>query len=156
MTYWAAIHTQPQSEEKAQFHCKRQGFRCYAPVERVITISRGRRIEYQRRLFPRYLFVWIEDRWHCLMSTVGVSRVLLNGDGPSKLTEGWVENLIASEVNGAVILPKHEFQIGDQVTIEGGVFHGCRGLYQGQTGKQREVVLLERLGRVELASGFLR
>lgn len=156
MTYWAVINTHPQSEAKAQHHCERQGFTCYAPAERVITVVRGRKIERQRRLFPRYVFVWIESRWHCLMSTVGVSRLLLEGEEPGRVPFGWVERMQASEVNGAIVLPKQTFRIGDQVTIDGGVFHGCRGLYQGQSGKQREVVLLESLGRIELASGCLR
>lgn len=82
--------------------------------------------------------------------------MLLEAGEPGKLKQGWVENLMASEVDGAVTLPKPMFVAGDQVTIEGGVFHGCRGLYQGQTNKQREVVLLESLGRVELATGYLR
>jgi transcription antitermination factor NusG len=156
VNFWAVVNTHPQSEGKAQLHCERQGFQCYAPAERVITIRKGRKIELQRRLFPRYVFVWIDRRWHCLMSTFGVARVLLNGEEPGRIQTDWVEKLMASEVDGAVVLPKQTFRVGDPVVIEGGVFHGCRGLYQGQTGKQREVVLLEQLGRVELASGCLR
>ncbi len=82
--------------------------------------------------------------------------MLLEAGEPGKLKQGWVENLQASEIDGAVMLPKPVFNVGQPVTIEGGVFHGCRGLYQGQTAKQREVVLLESLGRVELAAGCLR
>ncbi len=84
--------------------------------------------------------------------------MLLEGEQPGRIQEGFVEKLIASEIDGALVLPKApvSFAVGDAVTIEGGVFHGCKGLYQGQTSKQREIVLLESLGRVELATGFLR
>jgi transcriptional antiterminator RfaH len=156
VSYWTVINTHPQSEAKAQLNCERQGFTCYAPTERVMLVRRGRKFEHRRRLFPRYVFVRIDQRWHCLMSTFGVARVLLEAGEPGKLKHGWVENLMASEIDGAVTLPKPVFNVGDLVTIEGGVFHGCRGLYQGQTNKQREVVLLESLGRVELATGCLR
>lgn len=82
--------------------------------------------------------------------------MLLEGEAPGRVPVGWVERMMSSEVDGAVVLPRRLFGVGDPVVIEGGMFHGCRGLYQGQTGKQREVVLLESLGRVELASGCLR
>lgn len=155
MTYWAVVHTHPNAEAKALMHCERQGFTCYAPVERLTTVKRGRRVDIERHMFPRYMFVWIERKWHCLFGTIGISRVLMNGDVPGAVRNGFVEKLMASEVDGAVTLPKASLTVGTRVRIEGGVLHGQWGLYQGMTAKHREIVLLEHLGKVELASGCL-
>ena len=48
--------------------------------------------------FPRYLFIILDmqrDRWRCVNSTIGVSRLVMQNDRPQVLPEGVVENLIA-------------------------------------------------------------
>jgi transcription antitermination factor NusG len=118
---------------------------------------RGHKVQRARYLFPRYLFVWMSERWHDLFRTEYVSKVLLTGDQPAKLPEGWVDKMRASEHNGLIVLPKHRFRLGQPVLVTGGLFEGARGLYQGMTGQQREIVLLDLLGaRVELQPGLLR
>ncbi len=153
VTFWAVVTTHPQAENRALAHLERQAFNCYAPLERVTEIRRHRRVEVIRFLFPRYLFIWIDSQWHAIRGTFGVSMLIMNGEKPSRVPAGWVEKMIASEVDGAIELPQPCWVKGDRVTIEGGLFDGCSGLYRGMSSRQREVVLLEKLGRVELASG---
>jgi transcriptional antiterminator RfaH len=107
-------------------------------------------------LFPRYLFVWIEDQWQRLFSTIGVTTVLMNGQEPAKLPDDFVPGMKAREHHGLIELRKSMFTKGQQVQVTGGLFAGHRGIYQNQTSRQREVILLETLGRVELAPGLLR
>jgi transcription antitermination factor NusG len=158
VSFWAVIQSQPLSERRVILHLDRQGFAHYAPREKIVRVKRGRKTVASRYLFPRYLFVWIESQWQRLFNTFGVSRVLMSGDKPSKLPDGWVDRLKASEQNGLIVLPKRssDFIPGQQVQVVGGLFVGAKGLYQGMTSRQREVVLLDRLGCVELASGLLK
>ena len=154
--FWSVVATHPQNESRATSHLQRQGFTCYAPREKFVMVRRGRKVDVVRYMFPRYVFVWVENQWHAISGTFGVSRVLTNECGmPSRLPEGWVETMMQQETEGFIQLPKNERRVGDTVTIASGVLAGWVGLYQGQTSKQREVVLLERLGRVELAVGCL-
>jgi hypothetical protein len=53
-------------------------------------------------------------------------------------------------------VPKHRFAIGQNVTVGSGLLMGQRGLYQGMGHRQREIVLLDVLGTVELQPGLLR
>ena len=79
----------------------------------------------------------------------------MDGDYPSRLPGEWVDKMKAKEQNGVIVLPKERYRIGERVQITDGLFQGQFGLYQGMTSRQREVVLLGALGKVELASGDL-
>jgi transcriptional antiterminator RfaH len=154
--FWAVVNTQPLNEHRAITNIERQGFTCYAPREKIIRIVRGRKVHDARWLFPRYLFVWITDHWWQLFSTFGVNHMLMNGDQPAHLPDGYVDQMKAREINGLIVLSKHRFHKGQDVHVTGGLFVGKHGIYQGMTSRQREVILLDALGRVELAPGLLR
>ena len=155
--FWGVVNTQPMCERRTLWHLEFQGFKTYAPKEKTTRIWHGRKVHGARYLFPRYIFVWIVEAWHALFSTIGVSRVLMTGEQPSKLPDGWIEAMRSREHRGLIILPKHRFDIGQHVQVTGGLFAGARAIYQGMSSRQREIVLLETLGaRVELASGMLR
>jgi len=158
VSHWAVVNTQPTAEKRTLWHLEWQGFKAYAPKEKITRIVRGKKVDTARWLFPRYVFVWIVDRWHELFSTIGVSRVLMTGDQLAQCPSAWIDGMRAQERNGLITLPKAppRFRNGQRVTVASGMFAGVKGLYQGATSRQREVVLLEHLGRVELASGLLR
>ena len=93
---WFVAHTHPHAEAKATAHLNRQGFDIYFP--RYLKRRRhARRIEtVAAPLFPRYLFVAIDlnvQRWRSIYSTVGVSRLVCNGDDPTPVPDGIVEAL---------------------------------------------------------------
>src|SRR5204862_6519162 len=93
---WFVAHTHPHAEGKATLHLSRQGFEIYFP--RYLKRRRhARRIEtVAAPLFPRYLFVAIDlnmQRWRSIFSTVGVSRLVCNGDEPTSVPNGIVEAL---------------------------------------------------------------
>jgi len=93
---WFVAHTHPHAEAKATTHLNRQGFEIYFP--RYLKRRRhARRIEtVAAPLFPRYLFVAIDlnvQRWRSIYSTVGVSRLVCNGDDPTAVPDGIVEAL---------------------------------------------------------------
>jgi transcriptional antiterminator RfaH len=154
--FWSVVQSHPACERKAITNIERQGFRCYAPREKITRIVRGRKVHDARWLFPRYLFVWITDHWYELFNTFGVSSLIMNGDKPAKLPVDWVEHMRAREVNGLIHLNASRFKKGQRVQVTGGLFVGQHGIYQGMTPKQREIILLDALGRVEMASGLLR
>ena len=143
MTYWAIAQCHPQQEWRAEDHLKRKGFEIYLPRIKV-SIKGRKRIT---PLFPGYLFVRINSVWYPILSTVGVLRVLRNGEAePSRIEEKIVKNIREREIRGLVKLPKR-IQPGDQVRILRGTFKDHIAIYDGMSGKERERVLLELLGR---------
>ena len=151
-TRWFVAHTQPHAEAKATSHLGRQGFDTYFP--RYLKRRRhARRIEtVAAPLFPRYLFVAVDtaaQRWRSIYSTIGVARLVCNGDEPTAVPEGIVEALKSREdANGFIKLEyRPPFRPGDKIRVLDGAFSSCLGLFEGMAERERIAILLELLGR---------
>ena len=147
---WYVVQTHAHAETKAAAHLERQGFASYLP--RYLKRRRhARRVEIVGTpLFPRYLFVSIDrekQRWISIRSTIGVTRLVCNGDEPVSLQASVVDELRSREVGGFVQLERRRFSPGDRVRITDGVFSSCLGLYEGMRDDERVTVLLDLLGR---------
>ncbi len=149
---WFVAHTHPHAEGKATAHLNRQGFEIYFP--RYLKRRRhARRIEtVMAPLFPRYLFVAIDldaQRWRSIYSTVGVSRLVCNGDEPTPVPSGVVEGLRDREdANGFIKLERRPaFHAGDKIRVLDGAFSSCLGLFECMAERERVAILLDLLGR---------
>jgi transcriptional antiterminator RfaH len=149
---WFVAHTHPHAEGKATSHLSRQGFEIYFP--RYLKRRRhARRIEtVAAPLFPRYLFVAIDlnvQRWRSIYSTVGVSRLVCNGDDPSPVPDGIVEALKQREDSGGFIKldARPPFRAGDKIRVLDGAFSSCLGLFESMAERERIAILLDLLGR---------
>ncbi len=149
---WYVAQTQPHCETKAVWHLERQGYATYLPRYEKRR-RHARRIEtVAAPLFPRYLFVAIDmatQRWRSIHSTIGVSRLVCNGDKPAVLAEGVVEGLRRREDEGGFVRldSRPRFAIGEQVRIVDGIFASRLGLFDGISDGERVAVLLDMLGR---------
>jgi len=149
---WFVAHTHPHAEGKATAHLSRQGFQIYFP--RYLKRRRhARRIEtVAAPLFPRYLFVAIDlnvQRWRSIYSTVGVSRLVCNGDDPSPVPDGIVEALKQREDSSGFIKldARPPFRAGDKIRVLDGAFSSCLGLFESMAERERIAILLDLLGR---------
>ena len=149
---WYVAQTRPHAETKASQHLRRQGFHIYLP--RYLKQRRhARRIEkVAAPLFPNYVFVAIDmatQRWLSIDSTIGVIRLVRNGDLPAPVPQPIVDALKSREdANGYVqLIRRPRFLPGDKIRVVDGVFGDCYGLYEGMTARERIAILLELLGR---------
>jgi transcriptional antiterminator RfaH len=149
---WYVVQTQPHCETRAVWHLERQGYATYLPRYQKRR-RHARRVEIVAApLFPRYLFVSIDmatQRWRSIHSTVGVSRLVCNGDEPAILAEGVVEGLRRRESDAGFVRldSRPRFVIGEQVRIVDGIFASYLGLFDGISDGERVAVLLDMLGR---------
>ncbi len=149
---WYVAHTHPHAEAKATAHLNRQGFESYFP--RYLKRRRhARRIEtVAAPLFPRYLFIAVDlsaQRWRSIYSTVGIARLVSNGDDPSAVPDGIVDALKNREdANGFIKLDQRPpFRAGDKIRVLDGAFTSCLGLFEGMAERERVAILLDLLGR---------
>jgi transcriptional antiterminator RfaH len=149
---WYVVQTHGHAEPKALTHLARQGFTAYLP--RYLKRRRhARRIEtVAAPLFPRYLFVTVDimcQRWRSIHSTIGVARLVCNGDDPVPVADDVIETLRAREdEQGFVTLRQRpRFAVGEKVRVLDGVFADCLGLFDGMKDSDRVAVLLDLLGR---------
>ena len=139
-------------KSKAQMHLIRQGFNTYLP--RYLKRRRhARRTEIvPAPLYPSYLFVTFNPlihRWRSIHSTVGVARLVCNGEAPAVIGDTVIEGLKCREnAQGFIQLERRpQFAAGDKVRVREGVFCDCLGLFEGMGDRERVAILLELLGR---------
>src|ERR1700733_14782647 len=151
-TTWYVVQTQVNCEAKATQNLIRQGYQVYLP--RYLKRRRhARKVDFAAKpLFPRYMFVAIDmaaQRWRSVQSTVGVSRLVTNGDSPAVVPEGVVRALRAREdAKGFVKMDaRPAFAPGDKVRVLAGAFMDNAGLFNGMADHDRVSILLDLLGR---------
>ena len=149
---WFVVQTHPNTESKAAAHIARQGFATYLP--RYLKSRRhARKVEtIAAPLFPRYLFVAIDigkQQWRCIQSTVGVARLVCNGDKPAVVPATVIDELHEREGDdGSIRMPtRPAFTRGDRIRLRIRAFADCPGQFDGLTDNERVTVLLDLLGR---------
>jgi transcriptional antiterminator RfaH len=149
---WFVVQTQPHAEAKACAHLRRQGFQIYLPRYRKRR-RHARRIETVLvPLFPRYLFVAIDrmtQRWRCIQSTVGVSRLVCNGEAPAIVPPRVIDDIQKREDESGIVRLdlRPRFAPGDPIRVVGGAFSECLGLFEALADCERVAILLDLLGR---------
>lgn len=149
---WYVVQTRVHAERQAAAHLNRQGFVTYLP-------SYMKRRRHARRvdnvvapLFPRYLFVAVDikaQRWRCIRSTCGVSRLVYNGDEPAVVPIRILDDLRAREdAQGLIPIDlRPGLARGDRIRVLGGAFSSYLGLFEAPNDHERVSVLLDLLGR---------
>jgi transcriptional antiterminator RfaH len=149
---WYVVQTRVNGETRAAQNLLRQDYHVYLP--RYLKRRRhARKIDFvSRPLFPRYMFVAVDmttQRWRSIQSTIGVSRLVCNGDDPAAVPDGVVDALKTREdEKGFVKLDiAPTFALGDEVRVLAGAFMDSAGLFDGTADHDRVSILLDMLGR---------
>lgn len=149
---WYVVQTQPNAEHRAVAHLARQGFTTYLPRYRKRRRHARRTEIVLAPLFPRYLFVSIDmgtQRWRSIQSTLGVSRLVSNGDEPAPVPAAVLGALRQREAADGIIEvdTQPRFARGDKIRVLDGAFGDCQGLFESMTDGERVAILLDLLGR---------
>ena len=144
--FWGVVRSLPKREVFAAERLRMdQGFEVFLPLVQTKRASQP--------LFSGYFFCRIVEQWRSINSTFGVLCLVRVGDCPARCPDHEVEALKSMIVGGFVRLPgavepaaKRKIAIGAQVRVASGPFGGWRGLYAGQSTKDRERILLNLLG----------
>jgi len=142
---WIAVMTRPNQEMIACANLQRQGYAYYMP--KFWHRHAGKAI--LKPLFPRYIFVNIDQTWHSLKSTRGVSYVLMGRDRPQVIPQSIIDSIKAREdAKGVFQMAEPEkFKKGEKVKATEGPLVGLPLIYDGMSGTERVKVLAEMLGR---------
>lgn len=144
---WVVIQTKPRASAMVVKHLRQQGFEYYNPRTNLRLVSRGRVTFRRTQLFPDYIFVRVIDQWRALLSTLGVRRLLMSSDEkPAQIKSSIIRELQRAEDESGLVALGPKFKVGDKVQVKRGPFAYCTGLYDGQSDKDRSLVLLSWLG----------
>jgi transcriptional antiterminator RfaH len=145
--FWGVVRSLPKRESFAAERLRMDhGFEVFLPLVQTKRASQP--------LFSGYFFCRIVDRWRSINSTLGVLCLVRTGDCPARCPDREIEALKAMiDGHGYIKLPepppppvRRVIAIGAKVRITSGPFGGMRGLYAGQSTRERELVLLHVLG----------
>ena len=152
MQRWYLIHSKPSGETKAKLNLERQGYETYFPrLLRTIKLA-GRWTERIGALFPRYLFLRLDEDRQSLgpvRSTVGVAAVVGFGSRYSIVPDWVVGDLrLRESKEGLHHLGRGpRYARGCAVNVVGGPFEGLEGIFEREAGGDRVVILLNLLGQ---------
>jgi transcription antitermination factor NusG len=169
MGYWTAVRSELSRERVAERFLTMAGYTTYFPKIQEQRINCGRKILVARWLFPNYLFIRIEMDipaeingaengarnghdtpvigWWTAKRTCGVSSLVMDGISPARISDKIIDEIKSRERNGFIRLPTcPEFVSGDPIKVVAGPFSGQLGLYEGQKGSARVLVLLRMFG----------
>ena len=149
MKRWYLLYTKPRKEKLALQHLQNQGYEGYLPFVKVEKIRQGARGWVEQALFPRYLFVKLDDSgsqsWAPIRSTVGVSHIVRFGHHFAHVSNdlvSWIEEYATNMKIGVL------FKEGDVVTLTHGPFRGMEAVFKTYDGERRAILLLNLLAKV--------
>jgi transcription antitermination factor NusG len=164
MPFWAVLRSAPGHDTLAYEGVCRAGFEILTPKIRTRVGGRWRTTP----LFGCYFFARVVDQWRVLERTVGVLSVVKSAGVPAKCPDEEIATLIArSDPDGVIRLSsaltpqavvRRAFEPGAQVSITEGPFRGFAALHTGMSTRDREMVLIDLLGRkttVGVPTGFV-
>ncbi len=96
------------------------------PMEEVVQMRRGAKVNAERKFFPGYVLAKMEmtdDAWHLVKDTPKVTGFLGADNKPSPISESEAQRIL-NQVQEGVERPKPSvtFEIGEQVRVSDGPF----------------------------------
>lgn len=148
MRRWYAVHCKPQQDSRAELHLLNQDFQVFRPLVRMRRRRRGRYHAVRESMFPRYLFINLDDvaeNWGSIRSTRGVNGMVRWGDHVPVVPDHVILNLRDALGDDGCVDLSHtdDYKPDESVYITEGPFAGYQALFQARNGQERVIVLLE-------------
>lgn len=148
---WYLVYAKSRQESVAETNLRRQGYVTYLPLARLMRRRNGRRVSASGPMFPRYLFVQLDetsDNWGPIRSTLGVVSIVHFGRRAATVPSEFISSLKNREdADGLQPVSLGDFKSGGRVRITEGGLSGYEGVFIARTSRERVVVLLEILGK---------
>ena len=158
---WYIIHVYSGFEKKVRDAIREQAEQkglsslfedILVPVEEVVEVRRGKRVNAERKFFPGYVLVKMDlndETWSLVRNTGKVTGFLGPGGKPAPIPDAEAERIM-NQVKEGIEHPKPSisFLIGDQVRVSDGPFASFNGtIEEVDDAKGRVKVLVSIFGR---------
>jgi transcriptional antiterminator NusG len=140
---WYVIHVYSGFERKVaqsiEEQAKQAGMseriqQVMVPMEEVVEVRRGQKVNAERKFFPGYVLVKMEmtdDTWHLVKNTPKVTGFLGGRGRPSPISDAEAARIL-HQVQEGIERPKPSitFEVGEQVRVSDGPFTSFSGLVE--------------------------
>jgi transcriptional antiterminator RfaH len=155
MKQWHLVYCKPRQEHRAQSHLDDQRYTTYLPRLVETRRHRGKLTQVIRPLFPRYLFIQLDnltDNWGPIRSTLGVHSLVTFRQTPALVPDQVIQFLKDREdENGLHHLRRPALEPGSRIRILEGPMKGHEAIFLARSGKDRVLILLKFLGHTTRA-----
>ncbi len=144
---WFLVYTKAKEEQRAKKNLENQGFQIFLPMIAFATKNRSEST-IAEPMFPCYLFIELnleKDNWTCIKSTRGVNHLVVFGQIFAKIPNQVIEHLKSGADEKHIFrqaITRQEFQKGDKLVIEKGVFKDKEATFLSKKSKERVRILL--------------
>lgn len=140
---WYVVHVYSGFEKKVAQTIKEQAVQqgladqildVLVPMEEVVEVRRGAKVNAERKFFPGYVLVHMEMNdatWHLVKNTSKVTGFLGTGNQPTPISDVEAQRIM-HQVQEGVERPKPSvtFEVGEQVRVCDGPFQSFNGLVE--------------------------
>ena len=159
---WYVIHSYSGYENKVKanlatrtssMHMEDRIFEVVIPMESVVEIKGGRKVEVEKKMFPGYILVRMyldDDSWYTVRNTPGVTAFVGGGIKPTPLSRREVERFLGVKKEEEKKAPRFKpaWEVGEIVRVVAGPFADFNGVIEDMNVDQQKVsVLVEIFGR---------
>ena len=119
------------------------------PVEVVVEKNGDKEKVIEGKIFPCYVYIKMvmnEESWYAVRNITGVTGFVGPGSRPTPLTEEEVAALQIEQVTEVRLA----FEVGDDVTVTGGLFAGYNGTVQAISEDMKNVTVLIKRGNRDM------
>jgi len=140
---WYVIHVYSGLEKKVAASIKEQAeakgmgdqiLDVLVPIEEVVEMRRGSKVNSERKFFPGYVLVKMEltdETWHLVKNTPKVTGFLGGRGKPHPISQGEADRIIKQVKEGAERpKPSIRYEVGEQVRVSDGPFTSFNGLVE--------------------------
>ena len=144
---WYLVYTKAREEQRAKKNIENQGFEIFLPMIAVAKENQSKSITL-KAMFPGYLFVKINtelDKWNRIKSTRGVSHLVVFGQRLAEIPNQVIAYLKSGADENDIFkqkITRQEFQKGDKLVIEKGMFKDKEATFLAKKSKERVRILL--------------
>jgi transcriptional antiterminator RfaH len=147
---WYLLMTKPKQDSLAQENLQNQGYEVFRPTIQVQKKSRGKLLDVEESLFPRYLFIALCEEtqdWGPIRSTRGVMQLVRFGSQAAKVPVKLVDELrnrVAQQQQ-----PETTLKQGVKVRVDSGPLFGLEAIFKGYDADERVILLMNVLGKMQ-------
>lgn len=141
--HWYVIHVysgfekkvaQSIEEQAAQNDMENMIEKVLVPVEEVVEMRRGAKVNAERKFFPGYVLVRMDmtdETWHLVKNTPKVTGFLGTGGRPAPISDAEADRIL-HQVQEGIERPKPSitFEIGEMVRVSDGPFTSFNGMVE--------------------------
>ena len=154
MKNWHLLMCKPREDGRAEEHLLNQDYELFRPMLRQYAIRKGKQVAVTEPLFPRYLFIRLDDvlsNWGKIRSTRGVAGLVRFTELPAKVPDSLMDLIKSQCTEDNIIDTTQEkpfvYAKGDEIEITEGSFRGIKAIIKEQVAQDRVLLLLNLLGK---------